>query len=68
MGLSLSQRAELGVQRQGKESEMTTATFIGNMIDKYCEVYARALQAGYSETQAHEVVAEFFAIGFKVGA
>jgi len=40
-------------------------TLIANMIDKYCEVYARALEAGYNETQAHAVVAKFFADGFK---
>lgn len=49
---------------------MTTATktIINNMIDKYVEVYARAIEAGYSTTDAHEVVAKFFADGFKAVA
>ena len=38
------------------------------MINKYVEVYARAIEAGYSTEDAHQVVANFFADGFKVGA
>jgi hypothetical protein len=52
-----------------KEQEMTqTQTIVNNMINKYVEVYARAIEAGYSTKDAHEVVAKFFADGFKAVA
>jgi len=41
MGLSLYQRAELGVQRQGKESEMTTATRIEELEQMLSKAYAQ---------------------------
>ena len=41
---------------------------VANMIDKYVEVYARAIAAGYSDQDAHKVTAEFFATGFKAVA
>jgi len=45
-----------------------TQTIVNNMINKYVEVYARAIEAGYSTKDAHEVVAKFFADGFKAVA
>ena len=51
-----------------KESKMTTQKLVANMIDKYIEVYARAIAAGYSDQDAHKVTAEFFATGFKAVA
>lgn len=42
-----------------------TKTLVANMIDKYVEVYARAIKAGYDDMEAHAVTAKFFADGFK---
>jgi hypothetical protein len=47
---------------------MSTQTLVGNMIEKYVEIYARAIAAGYSDQDAHKVTAEFFATGFKAVA
>jgi len=47
---------------------MTTQKLVANMIDKYVEVYARAIAEGYNEQDAHKVTAEFFATGFKAVA
>ena len=47
---------------EGKK--MTTQALIGNMIDKYVEVYARAIAAGCDDMEAHAVTAKFFADGF----
>jgi len=46
----------------------TTKTIVSNMINKYVEVYARAIAAGYSEKESHEITAQFFATGFKAVA
>ena len=47
---------------------MATSTLVNNMINKYVEVYARAIEAGYNNQDAHTVTAKFFADGFaKVG-
>jgi len=47
---------------EGKK--MKTQALISNMIDKYVEVYARAITAGYDDMEAHAVTAKFFADGF----
>ena len=38
---------------------------VKNMVEKYCEIYQRALEAGHNEKEAHVLVAEFFNKGFK---
>ena len=55
-----------GPKKEGKK--MTTQKLVANMIDKYVEVYARAIAEGYNEQDAHKVTAEFFATGFKAVA
>jgi hypothetical protein len=57
-----------GERPQESRIQMTTQKLVANMIDKYVEVYARAIAAGYSEQEAHKVTAEFFATGFKAVA
>ena len=37
---------------------------IGNMIDKYCEIYNGAIRAGLTEEQAHQYTAKWFEAGF----
>jgi len=49
---------------EGKKMKTATETLISNMIDKYVEVYARAITAGYDDMEAHAVTAKFFADGF----
>ena len=44
---------------------MAKNQLVSNMIEKYLEVYDRALKAGYSGKEAHDVVAKFFEDGFK---
>lgn len=46
-------------------NQMATQTLIANMIDKYVEVYARAVTAGCDDLEAHAVTAKFFSDGFK---
>jgi len=35
---------------------MTTQTIVNNMINKYVEVYAKAIEAGYSNQDAHALL------------
>lgn len=44
---------------------MTKNIFINNLIEKYVEVYQRALDAGFQGLEAHQVAAKFFNEGFQ---
>jgi 2,4-dienoyl-CoA reductase-like NADH-dependent reductase (Old Yellow Enzyme family) len=50
--------------RKGRQ-KMNTKTAIGEMIEKYAEVYSRALNLGFDSAAAHGIAERFFQDGFK---
>jgi len=42
---------------------MTTQQLVNGMVDKYLEIFERAIEAGYDYQDAHKVCAKFFAEG-----
>ena len=63
-GLCLTHEAPNGGVELEEKMNAATKELLGNMVDKYIELFIRAIEAGATEQQAHEAVTEFFVKGF----